>query len=260
MKTPRFEYVYAIKSTYPGSAYYKIGRTTNIKSRLGGLQTSNPFRLELLCAIRTYESIALEQTLHKELSEFRCAGEWFAVDEKIVLDAFSKYGENLTMNRWLMFFDTLGVQYSTTSVINQCVRLKKEDAFFVALDYVPNKSQMLDYADFSAKSSAVVVATSLPNIYFGNLGYLTSGIFLHVFAGTFTNVYDCAMCNVHLTEIAFDPVFGRYRKFDRCGFSIDGGVLKIEDDLNNVPVDVVNAAQHAMSLPIESNFISIENR
>lgn len=60
--------------------YIKIGQTTNLKKRLGGLQCANARRLTVLHTIESedVDYIAnLEYNLHNIFSEYRVVGEWF---------------------------------------------------------------------------------------------------------------------------------------------------------------------------------------
>jgi hypothetical protein len=52
----------------------KIGKTTNIESRLKALQTGHPNELVVLAFGGTTET---ERRMHRELSEHRIRGEWF---------------------------------------------------------------------------------------------------------------------------------------------------------------------------------------
>ena len=56
---------------------YKIGCTTNLKSRLKYLRIKNPYELELISAISTFDIEALEKTLHDKFAEYRTHSEWF---------------------------------------------------------------------------------------------------------------------------------------------------------------------------------------
>lgn len=55
----------------------KVGVASNPKSRLGALQTGNPFRLSILDTFEgTGES---EKKLHAKLKAYRMSGEWFDI-------------------------------------------------------------------------------------------------------------------------------------------------------------------------------------
>ena len=60
----------------------KIGITSNLVSRLSGIQTGNHKKLEIISAIPipSREVVcAIESALHEHFSEFRLHGEWFDV-------------------------------------------------------------------------------------------------------------------------------------------------------------------------------------
>lgn len=55
--------------------FYKIGITDDIKRRLIGLQTGNPYELEL---VKVYQvPTSFESTLHEVLDHCHIRGEWF---------------------------------------------------------------------------------------------------------------------------------------------------------------------------------------
>lgn len=70
------------------NAYLKIGYSTNPKNRKISLQTSNPFRLELIC-VRDGE-IEDERKLQHKYWELCVSGEWFKYDERIVREFFGE--------------------------------------------------------------------------------------------------------------------------------------------------------------------------
>lgn len=53
----------------------KIGRTSNVHSRLHQLRTSSPYPLDVLAVVAG--DAALEAAIHADLSEHRGLGEWF---------------------------------------------------------------------------------------------------------------------------------------------------------------------------------------
>ncbi|MFD8497295.1 GIY-YIG nuclease family protein [Amycolatopsis sp. NPDC059657] len=58
-----------------GTSRVKIGYTRNIASRLKTLQTSNPYKLEVLW--QTSGDMRLEEALHRRFAKHRSQGEWF---------------------------------------------------------------------------------------------------------------------------------------------------------------------------------------
>lgn len=62
--------------------YCKIGKSINPKERLGGIQTSSPLDLEIIC---TKEGSTNEEGyLHKKFQKYHIRGEWFQYNEEIV--------------------------------------------------------------------------------------------------------------------------------------------------------------------------------
>lgn len=66
-------FVYVIAQV--GTSRVKIGYTRNVASRLKTLQTSNPYKLEVLW--QTAGDMRLEETLHRRFAKHRTQGEWF---------------------------------------------------------------------------------------------------------------------------------------------------------------------------------------
>jgi hypothetical protein len=61
----------------------KIGRAKDLAKRMKALQTSSPALLRLIKSVQvegTKEAHELEQSLHKQFSEIRLAGEWFKAE------------------------------------------------------------------------------------------------------------------------------------------------------------------------------------
>ena len=61
--------------------YVKIGRTVDMAHRLSGLQTGNPYELEVLKVID--EGKYTESGLHERFKEYRVRGEWFTLNDEI---------------------------------------------------------------------------------------------------------------------------------------------------------------------------------
>jgi len=75
-------YIYFLKCN--GSV--KIGKSTNIKSRICNLQVGNPEMITLLHKIKCndrYAVIEVERTLHTVFAEFSTSGEWFVLTNEI---------------------------------------------------------------------------------------------------------------------------------------------------------------------------------
>jgi hypothetical protein len=65
--------VYVIQS----GKHYKIGRTTNLTHRLGGLRTGSPVPVKLIYQLVTPDSDGLERALHQQFAHLRAQVEWF---------------------------------------------------------------------------------------------------------------------------------------------------------------------------------------
>lgn len=71
--------VYIVKC----NEYYKIGIADDINKRLSGLQTGNPYKIELVKAYRTRAAQTLEKMFHFALksASLHIRGEWFKMNE-----------------------------------------------------------------------------------------------------------------------------------------------------------------------------------
>ena len=66
-----------------GLTYFKIGITTDIAKRVGGVQTGCPLRITKVWAINVYGSGKaqhVERAMHKKLAVFHSHGEWFTFE------------------------------------------------------------------------------------------------------------------------------------------------------------------------------------
>lgn len=77
-------YVYFVKSTETN--FVKIGRTTNLKSRIKSMQTVSPFELELFASYETTDSEAEEILAHDFFEDHHKRGEWFEISDCEILD------------------------------------------------------------------------------------------------------------------------------------------------------------------------------
>lgn len=59
----------------------KIGHTTNINTRVSGIQVSSPVDLELLMVLMGGRE--LEKKLHRDLKQFNIRGEWFEFNQAV---------------------------------------------------------------------------------------------------------------------------------------------------------------------------------
>jgi hypothetical protein len=63
------------------TGYYKIGKSTKPRSRIGHFDTKLPFRVRVVHIIPTTDCSALERRLHRQYASKRKRGEWFALDD-----------------------------------------------------------------------------------------------------------------------------------------------------------------------------------
>lgn len=75
-------YVYIVHGT--GTVYIKIGKTTNLFTRLQHLSQGVPFPLVLLAADFVADMDMTEKTLHTKYAAYRTRGEWFALPEAML--------------------------------------------------------------------------------------------------------------------------------------------------------------------------------
>lgn len=83
-KRSRRGYVYLIESKREGVSEYKIGRTTNVPSRLRAIGTKMPVPVELVHHFECDDAADAERCLHAVLDQYRLNGEWFALPPHIV--------------------------------------------------------------------------------------------------------------------------------------------------------------------------------
>ena len=72
-------FVYFLKSE---TGHYKIGKTSNVKSRIKTLQVCSPYKLDLYCYFKTSEMSEVEEKMHEIFHEKRANGEWFSITEE----------------------------------------------------------------------------------------------------------------------------------------------------------------------------------
>lgn len=77
-------YVYLITNDY---CHYKIGITTKtIEKRIKQLQTGNSEKIFIVKHYYTEHHRQLEAWLHRKFNDKRLEGEWFELDDSIILD------------------------------------------------------------------------------------------------------------------------------------------------------------------------------
>ena len=74
MKT---EHIYVIKNELTGNI--KIGVSVDPDKRLKGLQTGSDGDLTLISSVPVNDAYKVENSIHKDLSQYRVRGEWFKV-------------------------------------------------------------------------------------------------------------------------------------------------------------------------------------
>lgn len=70
-------YVYVLKS----GDFYKIGRTSDLGTRMSALAIALPQPTEVVIVLETMDHVRLERDLHKKFSDKRVNGEWFVLSE-----------------------------------------------------------------------------------------------------------------------------------------------------------------------------------
>ena len=65
---------------------YKIGCTSNLKTRLNSLRTKNPYELEVIHTISSNDIEALEKAAHDQFAQYRTHSEWFELTECAVME------------------------------------------------------------------------------------------------------------------------------------------------------------------------------
>lgn len=79
LDSPRVWWTYAIEAV--GSGTVKIGRSLDPDGRLLGLQKASPLPLKMLGKVRG----DVECKLHRELSAHRISGEWFQLNDEVMV-------------------------------------------------------------------------------------------------------------------------------------------------------------------------------
>lgn len=77
--------VYFIHQEERGQWLMKIGRATDIRRRLGQLQTGNPKQLALVGWIEAASDAQTEKALHRKYAGVNVGGEWFALQPADIL-------------------------------------------------------------------------------------------------------------------------------------------------------------------------------
>jgi hypothetical protein len=83
-RKPKSGVVYLLQAK--GTNRYKIGCTTNLKTRLNSLRTKNPYELEVIHTISSNDIEALEKAAHDQFAQYRTHSEWFELTEGAVME------------------------------------------------------------------------------------------------------------------------------------------------------------------------------
>ena len=61
-----------------GSAF-KIGRTSNLTSRIDMIQTGSPTRIRIVAAMKVRHAVNVERHFHEKFAARRLSGEWYSL-------------------------------------------------------------------------------------------------------------------------------------------------------------------------------------
>jgi hypothetical protein len=89
-------YVYLLRD--PNTNLIKIGRATNLETRLANLRTANP-RLEKVYVFETEQAVSIERFLHKRFAIYQQEGEYFDVPIEQVIE----YGTKIIAESEILF-------------------------------------------------------------------------------------------------------------------------------------------------------------
>jgi MSV199 domain/T5orf172 domain len=139
------EYVYVLTSKrYYNNGMFKIGKTTNLKNRLGGYNTGAALgddEMFYICAIQCFDCAGLEKILHKSLAAFHHSKEWFHVPHKVLFEVIK-----IVIQQQRQLCDIINTEMSKLSDIK-------------TIDYT--KDQYLEISEFASISDVI---TSTPQI------------------------------------------------------------------------------------------------
>lgn len=77
-------YVYFIQME--NTDLYKIGKAADVRKRLFGIQSNNPYKLTVYRVLEAANSSDLERKLHSLLEKHRQRGEWFSIEDKQIIE------------------------------------------------------------------------------------------------------------------------------------------------------------------------------
>ena len=70
-------FVYIIET----QGVYKIGRASNLESRVKKYQTENPYPITLIASAFIFDCVSYEKRLHKKFAHKKLRGEWFKLND-----------------------------------------------------------------------------------------------------------------------------------------------------------------------------------
>ena len=80
-------FVYIVFCEHAGERWHKIGVAKDFTARLAVIQTGCPLAVQTMMFGRVLDSRNLERDLHREFSQYRVQGEWFALSDDAVANA-----------------------------------------------------------------------------------------------------------------------------------------------------------------------------
>ena len=69
---------------------FKVGITSNIKTRSATLQQNNPAKLQVLKCVKSRNAEIIEQEILRQLASFSIRGEWVECEKAVVLKVFNR--------------------------------------------------------------------------------------------------------------------------------------------------------------------------
>lgn len=73
-------FIYLLES----NGYYKLGRASNLQSRLNSIQVGNPMPVRLLSRAYSFYPEKDEKVMHQMFKDFKVRGEWYKLPKPLV--------------------------------------------------------------------------------------------------------------------------------------------------------------------------------
>jgi len=83
--------IYVVKVVEGDKCYYKIGNTTNPKSRLSSIQSNCHEKIELIATKKSSLYVFVESAIKKELQDYNVGGKWYGMTSATIEDLLDKY-------------------------------------------------------------------------------------------------------------------------------------------------------------------------